>query len=132
MLGLSPSRSTADSEIMIVIARTSIRIVKSERLEYDDYWIYLAYLILCVNAILQTLQIPYLYHLVRVRAGVEPPSEAFLKDGNAYLRYEFTIIALFWSVLWSVSANSGANPRQSSPYFEPQDTSREQWAGSNP
>ena len=87
-----------------VIARTLIR-VKAERLGYDDYWIYLAYLILCINAALQTVQTPYIYHMVRVRAGLEPTGEGFLKDGNIYLRYEFAIIGLFWSILWSVSAH---------------------------
>lgn len=109
MLGLFPSRSTADSEIITVIARTLIRLVKAERLGYDDYWIYLAYLILCINAVLQTAQTNYVYHLVRVRAGLEPAGEGFLMDGNAYLRYEFAIIGLFWSVLWSVSAPFGEN-----------------------
>lgn len=89
---------------MTVIARTLIRIVKAEGLRYDDYWIYLAFLILCVNAALQTVQTPYVYHLVRVRAGVEPLGQGFLENGNAYLRYEFAIISLFWSILWSVSA----------------------------
>ena len=93
----------------LVVARTLIRITKAERLGYDDYWIYLAYLLLCVNALLQTIQTPYIYHLVRVRAGLEPAGEDFLKDGSAYLRYEFAIIGLFWSILWSVSQDSGAN-----------------------
>ena len=86
-----------------------IRIVKAQRLEYDDYWIYLAYLMLCVNAALQTVQTPYIYHMVRVRAGLEPADEGFLEVGNAYLRYEFAIINLFWSILWSVSGSSGVN-----------------------
>ena len=107
MLEVLPSRSNTDSEITIVIARTLIRIVRAEGFGYDDYWIYLAYLILCVNALLQTIQTPYIYHLVRVRAGLEPAGEGFSKDGNSYLRYEFTIIGLFWSVLWSVSARFG-------------------------
>ena len=93
----------------LVVARTLIRITKPERLGYDDYWIYLAYLLLCVNALLQTIQTPHVYHLVRVRAGLEPAGEDFIKNGTAYLRYEFTIIGLFWSVLWSVSNDSGAN-----------------------
>ena len=113
MLGILPSRSNTDSEIIIVVARTLIRIVKAEGLGYDDYWIYLAYLILCINALLQTVQTPYIYHLVRVRAGLEPAGEGFLKDGNAYLRYEFAIIGLFWSVLWSVSEHFGAKSRWS-------------------
>ncbi|KAF6217597.1 hypothetical protein HO133_006699 [Letharia lupina] len=90
-----------------VVARTLIRIVKAERLGHDDYWIYLAYLILCINALLQTVQTPYIYHLVRVRAGLEPAGEGFLKDGKAYLRYEFTIIGLFWSILWSEVVDDG-------------------------
>ena len=44
--------------------------------------------------------------MVRVRAGLEPADEGFLEAGNAYLRYEFAIIGLFWSVLWSVGAYS--------------------------
>ena len=103
------SRDNTNPEIITVVARTSIRIFKAERLEYDDYWIYLAYLILCVNASLQTVQTPYIYHMVRVRAGLEPAGEGFLEDGNAYLRYEFAIVGLFWSVLWSVSAHFGVN-----------------------
>lgn len=117
MLKIWHSRSNTDSEIITVIARTSIRITTAERLGHDDYWIYLAYLLLCINALLQTFQTPYIYHLVRVRAGLEPAGQDFLKDGNAYLRYEFAIIGLFWSVLWSVSAHFGC--------FEPQDISRE-------
>lgn len=104
MLEKSPSRIESDPVFTTVIARTWIRIVKAERLGHDDYWIYLAYLILCINAALQTIQTPYIYHLVRVRAGLEPAGEGFLKDGNDYLRYEFAIIGLFWSTLWSVSA----------------------------
>ena len=69
----------------------------------------MAYLILCVNAVLQTVQTPYIYHMVRVRAGLEPADEGFLKAGNAYLRYEFAIIGLFWSLLWSVGAYSGVD-----------------------
>lgn len=115
-LGFYPQEAMLTPDI-IVIARTLIRIVKPERLRYDDYWIYLAYLILCINAVLQTVQTPYIYHLVRVRARLEPTSEAFLKDGNAYLRYEFAIIGLFWSVLWSVSAHLGVNAPQLNPPF---------------
>lgn len=106
-LTLPPCKSNANPKITTVIARTLIRILKAERLEYDDYWIYLAYLILCANAGLQTVQTPYIYHMVRVRAGLEPASEGFLEAGNAYLRYEFAIIGLFWSILWSVSARFG-------------------------
>lgn len=131
MLEKVPSRSDSDSEFTIVIARTLIRIVKAERLGYDDYWIYLAYLILCINAALQTIQTPYIYHMVRVRAGLEPAGDGFLKDGNNYLRYEFAIIGLFWSVLWSVSARKRAKYSNRTFYSTPQDTSREREATSS-
>ena len=57
---------------------------------------------LCVNALLQTIQTPYVYHVVRVRAGVEVAGDGFFGNGNAYLRYELAIMGLFWSILWSV------------------------------
>lgn len=113
---------------MIVIARTLIRISKAERLGYDDYWIYLAYLILCINTVLQTLQTPYVYHLVRVRSGLEPAGGDFLENGNAYLRYEFTIIGLFWSTLWSVSAHLAQSTLNRTLCFEPQDMSHKEEA----
>ena len=93
-----------DSEFTSVVARTLIRVVKAEPLALDDYWIYLAYLILCVNAVLQSVQVRSLYRLERVRAGLEVAGEVFLEIGDAYLRYKFATIGLFWSVLWSVSA----------------------------
>ena len=66
---------------------------------------YLAYLILIVNAVLQTLQTPYLYYLEKGNVGLVPINEAFLWHGNQYMRYEFNIIALFWTVLWGVKAS---------------------------
>ena len=78
--------------------------VKAERLEHDDCWIYLAHLTLRVNAVLPTVQAPHIYHMVRVKAGLEPADGGLLEAGDAYLRYEFAIIGLFWSVLWSVGA----------------------------
>ena len=40
---------------------------------------------------------------------MEPADERLLEAGNAYLRYEFANIGLFWSILWSVSAFSGVD-----------------------
>ena len=66
---------------------------------------YFAYLILIVNAVLQTLQTPYLYYLEKGNAGLVPIDEVFLGHGNQYVRYEFNIIALFSTVLWGVKAS---------------------------
>ena len=88
-----------------VIARTRIRITRVERLGFEDYWLYFAYLILIVNAALQTLQTRHLYNLQRAYAGLEPVGPTLLWHGNQYVRYEFCIIGLFWTTLWSVKAS---------------------------
>lgn len=88
-----------------VAARTAIRTTKTERLGWDDYWIYFAYVVLIINVILQTLQAPHLYYLVRANSGLVPVGAEFFVHGDRYDRYEFVIIGLFWTVLWSVKAS---------------------------
>ena len=88
-----------------VILRTLIRITRIERLGYEDHCLYFAYISLIINAILQTLQIPHLYHLTRANVGLEPDEAALLWHGNEYVKYELCIIGLFWTVLWSVKAS---------------------------
>lgn len=89
---------------IFVVARTAIRFYKVEHLTYDDYWIYFAWLILTVNAALQTAQTPHMYYIARVAAGLEPLGELMVYHGNLYLRYEFASIGLFWTTLWAVKA----------------------------
>ena len=89
----------------LVCARTLIRIKKIEKLHIDDYFIYAAFTVLVVNAILQTLQAPYAYDLARLGAGLAPYDTAMYNSGQAYVRYEFTIIGLFWTVLWLVKGS---------------------------
>ena len=88
-----------------IILRTLIRIMRVERLGFEDHWLYLAYITLIVNAVLQTLQTPHLYYLTRANAGLEPDGAALLWHGNEYIKYELCIIGLFWTVLWSVKAS---------------------------
>jgi hypothetical protein len=88
-----------------VVARCVARFSEIKRLHVDDYWMITALLVLAVNAVLQTLQAPSLYYLVDVEAGRVPAGEPLLVQGNIYVRYEFTIIALFWTVLWCVKAS---------------------------
>ncbi|MCJ1468537.1 hypothetical protein MMC07_007166, partial [Pseudocyphellaria aurata] len=90
---------------IFVAARTSIRIYKVERLAWDDYWIYFAWLILTLNGVLQTIQAPHVYYVARAAAGLVPAGEAILYHGNIYVRYEFASIGLFWTVLWAVKAS---------------------------
>ena len=88
-----------------VVARCFVRYSEIKRLHFDDYWMITALLVLTVNAVLQTLQAPSLYYLVDVEVGRVPAGEPLLVQGNIYVRYEFTIIALFWTVLWCVKAS---------------------------
>ena len=90
---------------IFVLARTLFRTTRAQKLGCDDYWIYFAYFGLVSTAILQTLQAPHLYYLEKGNAGLVPIDVVFLRHGNQYVRYEFTIITLFWTVLWSVKAS---------------------------
>ena len=88
-----------------VVARTTIRMYTLAKLQLDDYWIYSAWVILLINAILTTLQAPHLYYVARGTAGLVPMDERLMQHGNAYVRYEFASIGLFWTVLWCVKAS---------------------------
>ena len=52
------------------------------RLEADDRRIYLAYLVLVVNAVLQTLQTPHVYYLAKAESGLLPLDLKFISQGN--------------------------------------------------
>lgn len=90
---------------IFVVARTMIRIYTLERLAFDDYCIYFAWLLLALNGVLQTIQAPHIYYVSRAAAGLVPAGEAILYHGNIYVRYEFASIGLFWTVLWAVKAS---------------------------
>lgn len=91
--------------VLFVVSRCLARHAELKRLHTDDYWMIAALVVLIVNAVLQTLQSPSLYYLIEVEAGMVPAGSPMLVQGNAYVRYEFTIIALFWTVLWCVKAS---------------------------
>ena len=88
-----------------VVARTTIRWYTLSKLQADDYWIYAAWILLCINAILTTFQAPHLYYLARAIAGLEPIDERLIYHGQKYVRYEFPSIGLFWTVLWCVKGS---------------------------
>ena len=90
---------------IFVVARTMIRYFRIERLGYDDYWIFFAFIVLMANAILQHYQAPHTYYLSNVQAGLIPVGPGLFDHGNAYVRYEFASIGLFWTILWSVKAS---------------------------
>ena len=88
-----------------VAFRMYARITEAHKLFTDDYWMLTALLFLVINAILQTLQTPSLYYLVYVSVGRVPAGQALLDEGNIYVRYEFVVIAFFWTVTWCVKAS---------------------------
>ena len=89
---------------MFVIARTYLRIARVKGLGIEDYFIYFAYFMLIVNAILQTVQVSDLYYIDRVKAGLQPPGSLLTWYGNQYIKYEFCVLGSFWTILWSVKA----------------------------
>lgn len=91
--------------LVFVVARSAVRFYKAEGLSGDDYWIYFAWSILAVNAVLQTIQAPHLYYLALASAGLVPVDETLIYHGNVYVRYEFASIGLFWTIIWSVKAS---------------------------
>ena len=84
---------------IFVVARTYLRITRVRGLGYEDFCIHFAYLLLVVNVVLQILQIPGLYYIDRVHAWLQ-----LLGDGDQYIKYEYCILGLFWTILWSVKA----------------------------
>ena len=97
--------SSAVLAAAFVVARTYLRVTHVKRLGYEDHWIYFAFLTLVVNAVLQTLQIPNLYAVEEARAGLQPPGLSLTWNGDQYVEYEFCILGLYWTVLWSVKGS---------------------------
>ncbi|KAI6912940.1 hypothetical protein KC318_g1720 [Hortaea werneckii] len=89
----------------LVGLRLYVRITENRTLQSDDYCLITALVLLLVNAILQTLQTQSLYYMVKNRAGQVPGGQQLVDQGNDYVRYQFAIIGLFWTVLWSVKAS---------------------------
>jgi hypothetical protein len=92
---------------LFVVLRTAIRFRIASKLATEDYWIFLALATLLTNSVLQTIQLPSLYYMSAIITGeIEPSATSELIDvGDEYLRYEFVIIGLFWTVLWCVKAS---------------------------
>lgn len=85
-----------------VILRCYVRLTESRRLFSDDYWLLTALFLLAINGILQTLQTPSLYYLIYASSGEVAAGKALIDEGNIYVRYQFVIIVLFWTITWSV------------------------------
>ena len=82
--------------------RLFARFREARRLFADDYWMMAAWSVLVINAVLQTLQTESLFYILYVSVGRIAVGEELIVQGNAYVRYEFPIIGLMWTVLWCV------------------------------
>lgn len=89
---------------LFVLLRTAIRFRVVNRLSAEDAWIFLALAALLTLCILETIQLPSLYQITAVITGAIPLSKDLMHYTEEYLRFEFPIIILFWSVLWCVKA----------------------------
>src|SRR5690348_5150715 len=91
---------------LMVVLRTITRLRYTQRrLTFEDYWIFLALASLLTLCILETVQLPSLFHITAVLTGTIPLSQELITFTEEYLKYEFAIIVLFWTVLWCVKAS---------------------------
>jgi hypothetical protein len=90
---------------LLVIMRTAIRFKFMARLTMEDAWIFLALAALLTSCIIQTIQLPSLYYILAIIAGVIPVSAEVIDQTENYLRFEFATNVLFWTVLWCVKAS---------------------------
>ncbi|KAL2151420.1 hypothetical protein VTH82DRAFT_6518 [Thermothelomyces myriococcoides] len=93
---------------LLVALRTIIRLhspVSIHRLgPLEDCWIFLALAALLAMCILETIQLPSLYYITSILSGDlgRLSAEGVIGHTKNYLRFQFPIIILFWTVLWSV------------------------------
>lgn len=88
----------------LVSLRTAVRLRAGNRPTPDDYLMFLALACLLSLCILETIQLPSVYYITAVLAGAIPISTDIIDRTEDYLRFQFPIVILFWSVLWSVKA----------------------------
>jgi len=97
------------ASFLLVALRTIIRLRAStsrQLVPWEDCWIFLALASLLTLCILETIQLPSLYYITGVLSGVIPitSAEVIISQTEHYLRFQFPIVILFWTVLWSVKA----------------------------
>ncbi|KAK4448717.1 hypothetical protein QBC34DRAFT_485402 [Podospora aff. communis PSN243] len=91
---------------VLVVLRTVTRLKYTvRRLTGEDYCMFVALAALLTQCTLETIQLPSLFHITAVLAGTIPLSAELITQTEQYLRLEFAIIILFWSVLWCVKAS---------------------------
>ncbi|KAL2134876.1 hypothetical protein VTI74DRAFT_10602 [Chaetomium olivicolor] len=90
---------------IFVALRLSVRFRQNRSFLCDDYWIIFAWLTLLTMAILQMEQMQALWYLTYLQAGRVVPDQTTAGKTEQLTRWQFPIIKLFWTVLWSVKAS---------------------------
>jgi len=95
--------------LLFVALRTIIRIripTTHHVTPLEDCFIFLGLAALLALCILETIQLPSLYYITSVLRGTIPitTAELIISQTERYLRYQFPIVILFWTVLWSIKA----------------------------
>ncbi len=88
-----------------VALRLVVRLRQNRALLADDWCILLAWLCLLTMSILQTEQIGPLFYTTYLVAGRVAPSAETGPITEQLTRWQFPIIKLFWTTLWSVKAS---------------------------
>ncbi|KAL2268278.1 hypothetical protein VTJ83DRAFT_3124 [Remersonia thermophila] len=93
----------------LVAVRATIRLrspATTRLAPMEDCWIYLALAALLALCVLETIQLPRLYYITGILSGdvALTTAEEIIFQTRQYLRFQFPITILFWSVLWCVKA----------------------------
>ncbi|KAK4245588.1 hypothetical protein C7999DRAFT_16244 [Corynascus novoguineensis] len=111
------ARSISESGLLVIVwvcfsvatlfatLRLTVRFRGNRFFLADDYWIMFAWLALLTMTILQTIQMPSLWYLTYLRAGRMGPDETTVYRVEQLTRWQFPIIKLFWTTLWSIKAS---------------------------
>lgn len=87
---------------VLVALRTAVR-ARTSSPTVDDYCIFFALTCLLSLCVLETIQLPSLYYIAGVLAGTAP-IVGIIEKTERYLLFQFPIVILYWSTLWSVKA----------------------------
>ncbi|KAK1998391.1 hypothetical protein LX36DRAFT_710897 [Colletotrichum falcatum] len=90
---------------LFVALRLAVRRRQNRHFLADDYCIVWAWMCLVTMAGLQTRQLDALYYTTYLTAGRIPVGAETAARTEDLTRWQFPIIKLFWTVLWSVKAS---------------------------
>ncbi len=90
---------------VFVALRLGVRFRQNHAFMVDDYWIMFAWSALLTMVVLQMEQRDSLWYVTYLSAGRVAFDESGIHRLEQLVRWQFPIIKLFWTVLWSVKAS---------------------------